>query len=161
MPRIYLLRFRQKPNINASAHWAIFLADVDPWDIDEMPNEGLIFHATKDLDRDCDKVSGYTHYDGGREFRLQDHKEKLLLWHGVKDTDVTQEQLHSACEQVSRNRHMNRLTQNCQEWVKEVLRLLTSQGIIRDGVLKEIDARGFKTVKEGLLHSYFLSSLCT
>jgi|SRR5271170_5317292 len=149
MPQIYLARFRQRPFGVASAHWALFLPKS--FDPNGCPLQGALFHARKEWNNSQGSqpctIQGKANYGLEPDFLLLS-SPSLLDSHCLKDTEVTPAQMSQACTYISQDRSFNLITRNCQEWVKDVIDYLVAHGVITDAVYGEMDARGYKTLKE-------------
>jgi len=149
MPQIYLAKFRQRPLGIASAHWALFLPES--FDTNGGPIQGALFHARKELSNTQGSqrctIQGEANYSLEPEFLLLS-SPGLLDSYCLKDTNVTKEQLAQACTYISQDRSFNLITRNCQEWVKDVIDYLVVHRIINDAVYREMESRGYKTLKE-------------
>lgn len=149
MPPIYLVQFRQGPLGNASAHWGIFLPDpTSPVDYFGTPHFGSLFHANKegtcfDLFR-----QHMTHFEHEKPFRLAGHPSLLscIRLDGTEEPDDTL--LSVACNTVTLHRQFNFITENCQNWVMEVVGYLVDNMRIPGTVFEQMRLAGYVPLGE-------------
>jgi hypothetical protein len=152
MPIIYIVKFRQG-NAEAFAHWGIFLPNEDcSCDDDGIPTLGTLFHASKAgqkcLNLGIPDVTQFHRVDNCNLRQLNTLMQCLPL----ADTTLVPTKIADACDQVTLDRNFWYMTQNCQEWVKEVLRGLVKDGHIDDTVFVKMKRHGFVTLRESCVN---------
>ena len=143
MPPVFLVKFRQHHLPLNFAHWGIFLPTV-PYQ--GLPTWGVLYHARKHY-TSCFPLQRDTEYERILNYNLS---QSNSLWdaYPLTNVDLTDTQIAFACSQVSQNRVFNFIRQNCQEWVKEVIRCLVQVGLVNGGVFEEISLQGWVTLDE-------------
>lgn len=164
MPSIYLAKFRQAPYIGAAAHWGIFIPHkTSSQGIDGMPGVGDLFHASMTWERCLElHFSGpsATYWEIRRDYDLQNSKG-LLSCIRLDSTNVSNAQVSAACTYISENRPFHFLTQNCQDWVKDVVAHLVAKKYINASVFEEMELQGYTSLSDSeYVKSCQRSSFC-
>lgn len=158
MPTIYVVKFRQG-NAEVFAHWGIFLPDEDcPYDDDGIPTCGTLFHASKVKAKCLNlEVLDMTHFQRDDNCNLL-KLGTLLQCLPLAEIELLPSTIAETCDQVTLDRNFCYATQNCQEWVKEVLRGLVKAGHINDTVFVKMKRHGFVTLRESCINCSTRSS---
>jgi hypothetical protein len=149
MPPLYLVKFRQLI-LGTLAHWGIFVpCESSPEPTDGFPAVGYLYHASKAWER-CHELhlcnTGATYYEAC-PFDLRKSKT-LLSFFRLHDTDVEHADVYNACTQVSQNRTFHYISQNCQDWVKDVIAHLVDEEKLSESVFEEMELQGYRTLKD-------------
>ena len=148
MAPIFLVQFRQGPLCDASAHWGLFLPHTNSTtDRFGTPYWGSLFHAGTDETCSNANQQSMTQFHYEQSFQLAG-RHSLLRCTQLDGTAVTDAQLHSACQTVTLHRHFNHITDNCQNWVREVLDNLVDTEHISDEVFKQMRKAGYVPLGE-------------
>jgi hypothetical protein len=146
MPSLYLVKFRQL-KLGKLAHWGIFVPnESSPETTDGLPGVGYLYHASKVWEK-CHEL----HLDEPRyEARKYDLRtsQNLLSFLCLHDADVSHADVYKACSQVSKNYTFHYISQNCQNWVKDVITHLVDEKKISESVLNEMELQGYRTLSE-------------
>lgn len=106
-------------------HWGIFVRYEEGTD--------KLYHA--------DKVSLfniYTKYEEKPWSPEKSKKKDCLVLVGYTSKTFNNDTMTEACNQVTRDRVFNTLTNNCQEWVKGVLNNLISNNFLAQAAFEEL-----------------------
>lgn len=148
MPSIFLIQFRQGPLRGVSAHWGLFLAHPNSTtDRFGTPHWGSLFHANTDDNCFNTNKQSMTHFHHEQSFQLAG-RDSLLRCTKLDGTEVSEPELSSACQTVTLHRHFNYITENCQNWVREVLSHLVDAECISDEVFKQMKKEGYVPLGE-------------
>jgi hypothetical protein len=164
MPSIYLAKFRQAPYIGVAAHWGIFVPyESSPQPIDGTPGVGKLFHASMTWER-CLELHlfspGATYWEIREGYDLQSSRA-LLSCIRLDSTNVSDAQVSAACTYVSGNRPFHYLTQNCQDWVKDVIAQLVVKKCLNASVFEYMELQGYKSLRDSdCIKSCQKSSFC-
>lgn len=136
MSAIYIIAFNRKicqdfiPSIPVPTfveHWGILV------EYKGESNFQILYHADK-----TNTTNFQTSYEEEPYSRLNNRVDLDVLI-GYSTIRFSQGQMTEICNNVTNNRKFNTLTNNCQEWVKEVLKELVRNGHLFPLCFKELE----------------------
>lgn len=146
MPPVYLLKFRQYHLPLLMAHWAIFLPYSSTRPSNQPPGPGILYHASSEWNS-CFPLLIGTRFEALPGYNPSTSSQ-LFDYFAFNGVDLSNDDVSASCTNISAHRNFTFVNQNCQEWVKEVVKNLINRGLLVAGALEEMRGEGYVSMGE-------------
>jgi hypothetical protein len=142
MAKISILTFKRNiygdiclPVPSELEHWGLY--------VEYSENKKIFYHVNK-----TSIIDTRTSYETRSWINLRKENVDFIIIVGYS-ANLTPEQMNELCSEVSFERHFNTLTNNCQEWIKSVLKELVNTEKIPKFYLERLEELNLITPLRG------------